>query len=291
MVGLKKLFGGIDLTWKKVITFAVLAGVYTAIMAMIPAAKDTSFADITITFEVWILFGIIIIMNSKSPTDSALKCFVFFLISQPLVYLMQVPFTALRWQIFGYYKYWFIWTALTIPMGFVGFYMKRDKWWGLLILTPILVFLGFHFSGFVSLTRYWFPHHLLTAIFCLITLLIYPTFIFNHQKVKTAGIIISIVIILCSSGLALVNRNVYNTTVLVNGGSAGAVFDDSCTVYLDDAGYGDVRIVYDDNIEDYMVNAAFYKAGKTNLILEDANGDTTVYALEIGYSNYEINKQ
>ena len=75
---MKKLFGGINLTWKKLIIFAIIAGVYTAIMAILPMAKDTSFADITITFEVWILFGILIIMNSKLAKDLALKCFVFF---------------------------------------------------------------------------------------------------------------------------------------------------------------------------------------------------------------------
>lgn len=89
---MKKLFGEIDFTWKKLIVFAILAGVYTAVMALIPITKDTSFRDIAIHFEVWILFGIIIICNSKSSKDSALKCFIFFLISQPLVYLLQVPF-------------------------------------------------------------------------------------------------------------------------------------------------------------------------------------------------------
>ena len=29
-----------------------------------------------------------------------------------------------------------------LPMGFIGYYMKKDKWWSLLILIPILVFLG-----------------------------------------------------------------------------------------------------------------------------------------------------
>ena len=68
-------------------------------MALIPQARDTSFADISTTFEWWILFGTIIIMNSKSNLDSALKCIVFFLISQPLVYLVQVPFSDLGWGI------------------------------------------------------------------------------------------------------------------------------------------------------------------------------------------------
>ena len=66
------------MTWPKVIIFAVLAGVYTATMAILPIAKDTSFSDLAVTFEVWILFGIFIIMNSKTAIDSALKCFIFF---------------------------------------------------------------------------------------------------------------------------------------------------------------------------------------------------------------------
>ncbi len=81
MERVKKLFGGIDLTWKKLIVLAITVGVYTGVIAMIPIFKNTSFADITISFEVWILFGIFIIMNSKSAKDSALKCFIFFLIS------------------------------------------------------------------------------------------------------------------------------------------------------------------------------------------------------------------
>ena len=75
-----KLFGGINLTWRKVIIAAVIAGVITAVIAIIPQLRYTSFIGITVTFEVWVLFGIIIIMNSKSNLDSALKCFVFFLL-------------------------------------------------------------------------------------------------------------------------------------------------------------------------------------------------------------------
>ena len=105
---IQKLFGGIDLTWPKLILFAIIAGVLTAVIAIIPALLYTSFHAITATFEVWILFGILIILNSKSNLDSALKCFVFFLISQPLVYLIQVPFSWQGWGLFQYYRYWFI---------------------------------------------------------------------------------------------------------------------------------------------------------------------------------------
>jgi len=195
---MKKIFGELNITWKKLIILSIIFGVYPAIMAMLPITKDTSFRDIAISFEVWILLGIIIITNSKTAKESALKCFVFFLISQPLIYLIQVPFSNLGWQLFGYYKTWFIWTLFTIPMGYIGYYMRKEKWWSLLILTPILIFLGYHYYGFLSETISFFPNHLLSMLFCLVTLIIYPLFIFKNKKIKITGLIISILIIIVS---------------------------------------------------------------------------------------------
>ena len=285
---IKKLFGGIELTWKKLIVFAIIAGLFTAAMAILPATNDTSFEDIAVYLDVWILFGILIIMNSKSPLDSALKCFVFFLISQPLVYLIQVPFSSLGWQIFGYYKYWFIWTLFTLPMGYIGYYMKKDKWWGLLILAPILIILGIDYSNYLGKTVYLFPHHLLSALFCAVTIAIYPLCIFNDKKVKTIGIIISILIILAATVYALVNRYTYNTTLLSNNGELGAVFDDSYKAYLEDDSFGKVEIVYNEAIEDYLLNANLVKGGQTRLILEDSKGSRKIYNLDIGYSKVDI---
>ena len=286
----KKIFGRIDLTWKKLIIFAIIAGIYTWVMAMLPIAKDTSFADITISFEVWILFGVLIIMNSKSAKDSALKCFVFFLISQPLVYLIQDLINHSN-LFLTYYRFWIIWTICTIPMGFVGYYMKKDKVWGLVILTPMLIFLGVHYSGFLNQTIYNFPFHLLSTLFCLVTMLLYPICIFNNNKVKIAGTAISILIIISMTIIALFNNTVYNTTVLTNGGDAGAVFDDSYNVYLEDDKYGKVYIAYDESLEDYMVNAEFTKTGKTNLILEDSNGNKTIFEIDIKSHSYDITKK
>ena len=280
----------IELSWRKLIIFAIIAGLYTAMMAILPVVKNTSFADITVTMEVWILFGILIITNSKSAKDSAFKCFVFFLISQPLVYLIQVPFSSLRWGIFVYYKYWFIWTLLTIPMGFIGYYIKKDKWWGLAILTPILLILGYSFRMHLGEVIYNFPYHLLSTIFCIITFFIYPICLFKNKKIKIAGSALSLIIILAM--LITLSRNTgYNTTVLVNGGSEGAVFDDSYKVYLEDSNFGNVYIEYNNALEDYLVNAELRKAGKTNLILEDSNGNKTIYEIEIKNHSYNINKK
>ena len=71
---MKKLFGGVDLTWKKLIILAIIMGVYTALVAIIPIFRYTSFETIVAYFEVWIFLGIFIIMNSKSNKDSALTC-------------------------------------------------------------------------------------------------------------------------------------------------------------------------------------------------------------------------
>ena len=285
---MKKLFGEIDLTWKRTIIFAIIAGAYTAIMAMIPMAKDTSFADITVSFEVWIFFGILIIMNSKSAKDSALKCFVFFLISQPLVYLIQDVIKHSNLFI-TYYRNWVIWTVATIPMGFIGYYMKKDEWWGLLILAPILVFLGEHYSTYLSKTMFSFPYHLLTTLFCLITLIIYPIAIFNNKKNKVVGIVISILIILVMTGLALSKPSVYNTTIFVNGEEHK--FDNTYKVYLTDESFGKVYIVFEKDIDDYMVNAEFKKAGKAELVLESPKGEKEIYEIDIKDHTYSVNKK
>ncbi len=286
---MKKLFGQINLTWKKLILFAVIAGLYTGVMAALPIAKDTSFADISITFEWWVLFGIIIIMNSRSPLDSALKCFVFFLISQPLVYLVQVPFNVYGWGIYRYYPGWFKWTLLTLPMGFVGYFMKKEKWYSLVILVPMLLFVGYHYVSFLVETRSYFPRHLLSMIFCAATVILYPLCIFNKKKLKTAGLIISIAILAAATVYGFrTGKNRYNTTLLVSGGSLNAEFDDTYKVYLEDESFGRVYIVYEKNIEDYMVNAELRKTGETKLILEAPGGEKQVFALDVGRNTFDI---
>ena len=286
MKKIKKLFGEINLTWPKIIIFAVIVGIYTAIMSLIPTLKHTSFHDIAVTFEIWILFGIIIIMNSSKPKESALKCFVFFLISQPLVYLIQVPFSG--YAIFRYYGYWFIWTILTLPMGYIGYYMKKNKWWSLLILLPILILLGVLYYDYLRIMIYNFPYHIITILFCLITLLLYPICIYNN-KLKNIGLIISIIIIIISTSLAFLNKYSYNTTILINNDSYNISFDDSYNVYLQDNSFGKVYIEYEDAIEEYVINAKFIKSGKTKLVLEDNEGKKELFEIKIYYDSFDLN--
>ena len=231
-------------------------------------------------------------MNSKSAKDSALKCFIFFLISQPLVYLVQVPFSSLGFGLFTYYKFWFVWTILTIPMGYIGYYIKKDKWWGLLILTPILILLGYHYYGFLSETTSFFPNHLLSMLFCTLTMIMYPLVMFRNKKIRITGVIISAIILLFGTVMVLNNgRTTYNTTIMVNNGSLGMTFDDTYNVYLKDKEYGKVFIVYEKNIDEYMVNAEFTKTGKTEFVLESPDGEKTVFLLTIKRDTYDIKRK
>ena len=118
MEKIKKIFGGINLTWPKTIILAIVIAVYTGLINQIPFLLNTSFRDIAITLEAWMFFAMIIMMNAKSSLDFALKTFIFFLISQPLIYLVEVPF--LGWNIMSYYRNWIFLTILTFPMAYVG---------------------------------------------------------------------------------------------------------------------------------------------------------------------------
>ena len=289
---IKKLFGGLNITWPKLIIFAVICGVYTGVMAMIPATKDTSFRDISISFEWWILFGIVLIVNSRSPLDSVLKVFVFFLISQPLVYLVQVPFSSDGFGLFRYYQSWFYWTLLTIPMAFAGYYMKLDKWWGLLILSPMLVFVGIHYMGFLSETMSFFPNHLLSALFCAGTLILYPLAVFKDKRIRLAGLAVSLVILVVCTVLALGGKSSYETDVLASGGeTSGVEFDDTYQAYLEDESFGEVTIRYEEALECYLVRGSFKKTGATVLTLEAPDGTKYVYDLTVERTSYSITRR
>ena len=283
---IKKLFGGIDLTWPKIIIAAVISGIVTAAIAIIPALQYTSFHTITVTFEIWILFGIIIIMNSKSNLDSALKCFVFFLISQPLVYLLQVPFSSLGWGLFGYYKYWFIWTVLCLPMGFIGYYMKKGKWWGYLILLPMILLTASSYRTYFSDFQFYMPKYILICLFCACAMILYPIVIFDDKKIRTFGAAIGGIAVIALTVIGLLNPPVYSTEIMGNGEKY--TFDDTYKVSLADEKYGSVEIIYLDVVEDYMVHAEFKKAGKTVLTLESPSGEKAEYDLFIERNTYEI---
>jgi hypothetical protein len=163
---LKKLFGGIKMTWPRLILFAVISGIITALIAML-VPEGNSIKQVAVTFEAWIVFAIIIVVNCEKPLEAACKTFVFFLISQPLVYLVQVPFSSMGWKLFGYYTYWFCWTVATFPGAFIAWYIKRDDWLGAVIHSVALVALVWLGIGYRRQLIENFPHYLIAVLFCL----------------------------------------------------------------------------------------------------------------------------
>ena len=211
---LRKLFGGLDITWPKLIIWAVVIGAAVGGLMLIPGVDDTSVKDIGTTFEWWIFFGVVIVSNSKSPVDSAAKAFVFFLISQPLIYLVQVPFSDMGWGLFGYYKIWIIWTLATIPMGAVGHFVKRGDVISSLILAPMTVFLAYHLYTYYGSVKNNFPHHLVTAILCVVFIVVTILGIARTKNAKIVSWLIAGAAVAAMVVLALVKgTEAYSPTI------------------------------------------------------------------------------
>ena len=187
---LNKLFTGIKMTWLKVIIFAVLSAALTAFLLICPATSDTSLGNIGVNPECWILFAIIIIMNCEKPVEAGLKTFVYFLVSQPLIYLIEVPFTSDGWSLFRFYPKWFIITVLCLPGGMIAWYVRKNNVLSALILsvaTGGLCLMGVTYINYMMTS---FPKNLLSTVFCFVVaaILIVVLLKGNKERLIAAGI-------------------------------------------------------------------------------------------------------
>lgn len=159
-------FGGLPMTWPIVCGFAVIIGVYVGIINQIPILHDTSFQDIAVTLEWWVLFAVLIVSNCKSAWEAGLKCLVFFLISQPVIFLVELPTIGLDKALYYYTGIWLPISLLTLPGGAITFLAKRQNVLGAAILgvgNTIVALMGV--SYFQQILKV-FPRHLLTVASC-----------------------------------------------------------------------------------------------------------------------------
>lgn len=273
---IKKLFGGIDLTWKKLLIFSVTAGIIPGILLSIPALKDTSFTDNGSSYEWWVFFAIIIISNCKKPLEAACKTFVFFLITQPLIYLVQVPFCWLHWGIFSYYPPWFFQTLLTFPGAFLGWYVKKGKWYSLLILLPMLWLLSETAMAYLHDLLYMPPRHLLTTIFCAVQIFVLVIAFFEDKKLCIAG---------CILGAGLLTfcffMNIYHQPM----GSInvyGEEIDPDMHYTAESSDESIVRITEDELVQPNGMQAEFYHKGSAEVTFTADDGTVLVYKAWLG---------
>ncbi len=192
---MKKLFGNLKMSWIHVILFALAAGVYTGFVMLVPVLKNTSFQDIGVLFEWWVIFAVIIVVNCKKSWEAMLKCFVFFAISQPLVFLIEGVFGTLSYDLgIMYLRSWMLPILMTLPGGFIAYHCKKQNALGATILglgNSIQALMGIHY---VSEAIGSFPHHLLSAVICFLSIAVMTLSIQETKKNRIIAILIPVVI-------------------------------------------------------------------------------------------------
>ena len=280
-----KLYGGINLTWLGVILYAVGTAVLTTVFLVVPIFKGTSFIRMGETLEAWIFFAVIIIANAKSPLDSALKTFVFFLISQPLIYLLQVPFSWQGWGLFQYYKHWFILTLCTFPAAYIGWYIKKKNWLSLFIMTPMVILLTYLCEDSLKYVIHQFPNLLITVVFCILQILLYLFTFTEKISQKIIGVIIPIAFI---SVMLLMPKNVeFSSSQFL---PDNPVLTENAEVTVDDPGIADISI--SGTGEDSTVLIQVHAYGDTSFTINDGDRefryDIRIYENDLGSSQIDI---
>ncbi len=272
---IKKLFGSFNLTWPKTVIFAVIMGIYTALVAML-VPDGNSFHDIAVTFEWWVLPAIFIIVNCKKPLEAAVKTFVFFLISQPLIYLIQVPFSYMGWGLFGYYPHWFAITLATFPGAFLGWFIKKDKWYSAVILSVMTILLTITGIGYIYQFFETPPNHLISIIYCFG---IIPVFILAIFKKKSTRLICTAITLIITVTFAIISYpgtpyETYRNT-LIESNNITLVGKPYISSWSSTGGKGNVYIIENDG------NYTFKITGTgTKKYYFDLSDDENVYHFE-----------
>jgi hypothetical protein len=280
-----KLYGGINLTWPGIILYAVGAAVLTTVFLVLPIFHGTSFVRMGETLEAWIFFAVIIIANAKSPLDSALKTFVFFLISQPLIYLLQVPFSWQGWGLFQYYKHWFILTLCTFPAAYIGWYIKKKNWLSLLILMPALILLVYLCEDGLKHVIHQFPSLLIMVVFCVLQVFLY---LYTFTEKASQKIIGALVLAAVIAVMLLLPKNVdFSSSQFL---PDNPVLTENAEVTVDNTGIADISVSGTGEDSTVLIQAHAY--GDTSFTIIDGDKEykynLRIYENDLGTSQIDI---
>lgn len=186
------IFENRNMTWPRVLLVSVLSAIVTAVLNCIPAFENTSFIAPATTYEVWIVLALYILLNCKGYKDAMAKTFVFFLMSQPLIYLLEVPFKAAHWELFKYYPFWGMLTILTVPGAAIAYRVKKGDILSAIILSIanlLMIFIGF--TWMKSMIDF-FPRYALATAFCFIVPFALDLMILKQRKSRIVSVLLTI---------------------------------------------------------------------------------------------------
>jgi hypothetical protein len=256
---LDRLFTGTPMGWPVVIGFAVVAGVATAALNLVPALADTSATDIAVSYEWWLVFGVVIATNCESPLEAALKVFVFFLVSQPLVYLVETPFLGAH--VWGYYPYWLGATVACLPAGALANQMRRRGTVGMVALALALAMLAVLAGYYGWKTWYAFPRHLVTVLFTVAAMLALAVEFSRPGKARLAMLALAVALLVASAAYQVWGVPESSTAVPLPEGTWSAVLDGPGSAEVDGS-----QLVYNTSV-----------LGTGTVTCTDASGRTIVF--------------
>lgn len=272
---LRRLFFEIDMTWKRLLILAVGTAVFAALFNCIPFFEDTSMSAPAHTFEIWVLFAIIVIFNCHGYREAMVKTFVFFLVSQPLIYLLEVPFLEEGWGLFRYYPGWFVWTICTIPGAAVAYYVKKQNVWsGFIIGVANLLVLACGLDR-INILLSDFPRYLLALIFCLACAIIYIIVLLEGKRNRLIAAAISVIVIAVLLFVKL-------------------AYTGACSVSYPITAEGNWRVLetsdgLDAEIRGGYMDISSDKSGNYELIIVNESGEKLAYDIEVDASTGLIN--
>lgn len=271
---ISKRFTNSEMTWVKVLLLAVATAVLTAVLKLITPLDGTSFQDIAINLECWMLFAVFIIVNCKKWYEAVLKTFVFFLVSQPLIYLIQVPFDEEGFGLFRYYEYWFKITLLTLPGAAIAYQIKRRDILGAAVLSVGIAFLGYMAAEYFWDVKAVFPRHLLSMCFCILLAVFFILTLIDRKVLRIAAA--GVLTVSLTVSLILV-KPIFTQTLLPAGGS--------WTVTAEDPSVADILTG-----EDASVTVKAKKDGTTFVTAVNEEGETREFLITVSGGGVFINE-
>jgi len=211
MKTLKKIFLETEMTWKRVIVFSLVCGIVTGLLMLPDFLDDTSLQMPGISYEFWIFFALYIALNCDKPFEAGLKTFVGFVISQPVIYLAQVPFSEYGWQLMRYYPSWIIPTILTFPGGAVAWFTKKGNLLSAFILSIANAILCTFLPFSVSTVIESFPHMLLTTLFMAGEILVFTLLLLPKKRERVLAFAIAAIVLAIFTWKTVTPSQAYST--------------------------------------------------------------------------------